>query len=204
MKKPKSVEPPKLATWLLERFSPESGPLAGDLIEAFKHGRSSSWYWRQVLAAILIAVPGLVRKNLVLFAYTVGCGAAISVAWFFMFPNAIHDSAFPRLFAVYAKSYEIEWPWSFVYQMAFLTAFQAGAVMVALTAHFAFSHHLRGRSLLRALLVVLVVLTISNVALPLASGLLSGFQWFGWVLVSAPAAIAFLFGNWRAGDPARR
>ena len=38
MTKPESVEPPKLAKWLLERLSPQNEPLAGDLIEAFGRG----------------------------------------------------------------------------------------------------------------------------------------------------------------------
>jgi hypothetical protein len=198
MKKPKSVEPPKLATWLLERFSPESGPLAGDLIEAFKHGRSSSWYWKQVLAAILIALLQLMRRNIALFAYTVACSAAISIAWFFMFPNAARDSVFPRVFALYSRSYGIDWPWSFTYQMSFLTAFQTAIVMVALIAHLTISRQLRRRNVLQALLVVVVVLATGNVALPLISGLLSGLQWGGWVCVSAPAAIALILGNWKA------
>jgi len=54
MTTPNSLEPPRLATWLLERSLPagKNAPLAGDLIEGFKQGRSSSWYWRQVLWAI--------------------------------------------------------------------------------------------------------------------------------------------------------
>jgi hypothetical protein len=197
MTKPKSVEPPRLATWLLERFSSESEPLAGDLIESFKHGCSSGWYWRQVLMAILIALPQLMRKHLVLFAYTVACSAVVSIAWFCMFPNVAHASAFPRVFALYARSYGIEWPWSFVYQVAFITTFQAATVWAALIAYLTFSRQLRGRNLLRVLLGVLVVLAISNLALPLVSGFLGSFYWFGWVVVSAPPAIAFIVGNWK-------
>ena len=50
----KSQNPPRLAAWLLEHFGPEFNheALAGDLCEDFKQGRSSGWYWRQVLAAV--------------------------------------------------------------------------------------------------------------------------------------------------------
>lgn len=198
MTKSKSVELPKLATWLLERFLPESGPLTGDLIEAFKQGHSSGWYWKQVFVAILMALPQLMRKYLALFAYAVACSAVISTAWFFTFPSASHGSAFPRIFALYARSYGIEWPWSFVYQVAFVTAFEAATVWAALITYLSISHQLQRRNLLRALLIVLVVLEVSNMALPLVSGLLSGFQWFGWVVVSAPPAIALILGNWKA------
>ena len=198
MTKLESVEPPKLATWLLEWFSPENGPLAGDLTEAYRSGRSATCYWRQVFTAILIALPQLVWRHLALFAYTVACSAVISITWFFVFPNAAHSSAFPKVFALYTKGYAIDWPWSFVYQIAFLTAFQAALVAVALIAHLTFSRQLRRRSFFEAWLIVVVVLAISNVALPLVSGVLSRVEWFGWVLVSAPAAIALILGNWRA------
>lgn len=196
MTKPKSVEPPRLATWLLERFSSESESLAGDLIESFQHGSSSGWYWRQVLAAILIELPQLMRKHLVLFAYTIACSAVISIAWFFMFPNVAHASAFPRVFTLYARSYGIEWPWAFVYQIDFITTFQAATVWAALLAYLKFARQLRRRNLLLALLGLLVVLATGNVALPLVSGFLGSFHWFRWVVVSAPPAIAFIVGNW--------
>jgi|SRR5215831_5937062 len=198
MTKPKSVEPPKLAKGLLERFSPQNEPLAGDLIEAFRSGRSSGWYWKQVFFAILIALPERMRKHLALFIDTVACSAVTSIAWFSIFPNVAHGSAFPRIFALYARSYGIEWPWSFIYQIAFVTTFEAATVWVALITYLAISRQLRRRNLLRAFLVVVVVLAISNVALPLMSGLLSNLEWFGWMVVSTPPAIAFILGNWKA------
>ena len=68
-----SPHPPRLATWLLEQFSPglKNAPLAGDLMEAFKQGRSSGWYWSQVVWAILIALPQLLRKQWGALAYCV-------------------------------------------------------------------------------------------------------------------------------------
>jgi hypothetical protein len=49
--------PPALALWLLEHWgSPYHGEaLAGDLIEQYQEGRSRGWYWKQTIAAILIA-----------------------------------------------------------------------------------------------------------------------------------------------------
>lgn len=60
-----SLDPPKLATWLLEQFFPvlQNAPLAGDLVESFKQGRSAGWYWRQVFWAILIGLLNLFRKR---------------------------------------------------------------------------------------------------------------------------------------------
>jgi hypothetical protein len=51
----KSSQPPRVATWLLKHLwtGPYSDALAGDLIEEHQRGRSESWYWRQVLIAIV-------------------------------------------------------------------------------------------------------------------------------------------------------
>ena len=46
---------PRLALALLERFVPDSEPLAGDLVEEFERRPSTVWFWVQVLAAIAAA-----------------------------------------------------------------------------------------------------------------------------------------------------
>ncbi len=50
-------EPPGMAVWLLKKgASPyQLEALMGDLLEMYRDGRSPSWYWRQVIAALLIA-----------------------------------------------------------------------------------------------------------------------------------------------------
>lgn len=47
--------PPRFALALLERIVPDSGSLAGDLVEEFGRRRSRAWVWWQVLAAMTIA-----------------------------------------------------------------------------------------------------------------------------------------------------
>ena len=49
-------QPPWVATWLAQRLvsGPRRESLLGDLIEQYRQGRSGIWYWRQVLAAILV------------------------------------------------------------------------------------------------------------------------------------------------------
>lgn len=46
--------PPPLAAWILARLlrSRRGEALVGDLAEAYQHGRSRSWYWRQALWAV--------------------------------------------------------------------------------------------------------------------------------------------------------
>jgi hypothetical protein len=51
----KTPHPPRRALALLERFVPDSEPLAGDLLEQFAERPSAAWFWMQVLAAIAAA-----------------------------------------------------------------------------------------------------------------------------------------------------
>jgi hypothetical protein len=48
----KSRRPPRLALALLDRYVPDSEPLAGDLVEEFERRPSPAWFWVQVLAAM--------------------------------------------------------------------------------------------------------------------------------------------------------
>ena len=60
------TEPPSAATWLLKRLGRRNESLVGDLLEEYRRGRSSSWYWRQVVAAIAVG-----RAKAVLFALAI-------------------------------------------------------------------------------------------------------------------------------------
>jgi hypothetical protein len=71
-----SVQPPRLATWLLARLAPgpESESMIGDLEERYRAGRSSLWYWRQVLSVILASVSRDVRGHRLLALRAVAAG----------------------------------------------------------------------------------------------------------------------------------
>ena len=67
----KTPQPPKLATWLLERLvpGPHGDALVGDLVEQYRQGRSGSWYWRQVLVTI---ISGLAKDRMLRGAAVLG------------------------------------------------------------------------------------------------------------------------------------
>jgi signal peptidase I len=56
----KHLEPPRMATWLLQHASSRyhSESLTGDLIESYRAGRSAGWYWRQALQAWGLSLRG--------------------------------------------------------------------------------------------------------------------------------------------------
>jgi len=82
----KPTNPPALATKLLESFVPQrtSEALLGDLIEQYEAGRSRTWYWQQVILALVISAgrEGRTSKLQAVRAVVVGY---LSGASFFYF-----------------------------------------------------------------------------------------------------------------------
>jgi hypothetical protein len=69
------------------RFSNTDEALAGDLLEDFRHGRSVSWYWRQVFAAIVVGYIREVRHHWVLAIRAVVIGVTLNYGVFVL----VHD-----------------------------------------------------------------------------------------------------------------
>jgi hypothetical protein len=74
----RTIPPPRLATWLLERFAfgEKRESLIGDLIEQHRNGRSASWYWRQAATAILAGAVTDLRAHKLLAIRAVMIGFA--------------------------------------------------------------------------------------------------------------------------------
>lgn len=78
----RSSQPPRVAAWLLDRLASGSKreSLIGDLAEQYHRGRSSSWYWRQVLVAVLMSTAADVGRHKLVAV------RAIVVSWMFLIP----------------------------------------------------------------------------------------------------------------------
>ena len=78
-----AAQRPRLASWLLRRFvaGPHRESLFGDLDEQFVRGRSSFWYWRQVLSAVLVGVVRDLREQRRLAIGSVMLTWAIVIVW---------------------------------------------------------------------------------------------------------------------------
>jgi hypothetical protein len=74
---------PAVAHWLLTWFvgGPMRESIIGDIEEQFVRGRSSSWYWRQVLVAIVGGLQGDLRERPYSLILSVIVAAALIVAW---------------------------------------------------------------------------------------------------------------------------
>jgi hypothetical protein len=81
-------KPPILAIWLLNNFGParHSSPLAGDLCEEFRDGRSRSWFWRQTALIVLrrLGRRALSPENLVLGPFLFLCLALPDYAFWLL------------------------------------------------------------------------------------------------------------------------
>ncbi|TAM81535.1 MAG: hypothetical protein EPN47_12335 [Acidobacteria bacterium] len=72
-------KPPALAAWMLEhmQWGGRNEALAGDLLEEFQRRRSASWYWRQVMGALVASVAGELRQHWKLL----GLEAVLVLVW---------------------------------------------------------------------------------------------------------------------------
>ena len=79
-----SIHPPRMATWLLRRFSsgPHAEAIAGDLLEQYQSIRSPLWYWGQVGSAVAADVRGSVAsaKLQTAGALALGCIAYVALS----------------------------------------------------------------------------------------------------------------------------
>lgn len=77
-----TVQPPRLATWLLQRMTsgPRSESLIGDLFEQYRNRPSALWYWRQAITAIVLGIGADLRAHPLLAARSVAIGWALYFA----------------------------------------------------------------------------------------------------------------------------
>jgi len=77
----KKSDPPRGAIWLLRHLGPASGneALTGDLVENFREGRSSGWFWKQVLIATAVGVLTEIRRHWPLICYAIAGTVLIAV-----------------------------------------------------------------------------------------------------------------------------
>ena len=82
----RSSGPPTLATWLMTRFvsGERRESLIGDLIEQHRRGRSSSWYWRQTISALITSFIAEAWQHKVLATLVLAVGTYIGDIYMFI------------------------------------------------------------------------------------------------------------------------
>ena len=151
--------PPTLAAWLLQHFTPAAHreELAGDLLESFHEGRSSAWFWRQVLLAILAGPSRALcaRWPQICFAFA-GTALLSWHPWIARNPSVQHLERW---------GIGLPWPVSGIYQAGLAELLRVPlllpilALLLLLTGSFGWSR------VARALFTSLVLLAIADLAL---------------------------------------
>lgn len=162
------IAPPSLATWVLEHWTPGdcNDALAGDLLEEFRNGRTTAWYWRQVFSAIGFGWGREVvkRRTMVLFA----------ALWSMLAPGwLLIVAGFSQRFEFNARILSLEFPWSTLCDLGLMLAanliFIWAGILVYLIPHLWLRRSLRVRPLGHGILAsipVLLAVWVALIALP--------------------------------------
>lgn len=151
----KPSRPPALATWLLEHLLPQgkNEALAGDLLEKFGQQGSATWYWRQVLAAVMVGLLQEVRVRWIAICWAVVYSSAI--------PWLLHIWVAPQLRGfLFYFSMGLPWAFSLIGTVVTFTLFNTVLLVIALGLYLATVRHFNARRFLQALLVALPVLAL--------------------------------------------
>jgi hypothetical protein len=151
----KSSQPPPLATWLLEHLVPESKNevLAGDLLEGFGQHGSATWYWRQVLAAIMVSFLQELRVRSTAILFSVVCSSL--VPW-------RHIWNTPQFKSLSHFGSGLPWPLSLISQIALFTLFDAVMLVFVFGVYLAVRGSFNLHRFSQALLVALPVLALAS------------------------------------------
>jgi hypothetical protein len=105
---------PPLAVWLLETFgiTGDNPSLIGDLTEEISGGRSRSWLWRQVLAAIAFTVGREFYDHKLLSIRAIVAGQAVLTLGFWDLKVA-HAHLFSMFAIAWFRYVSSSYPWFF-------------------------------------------------------------------------------------------
>jgi hypothetical protein len=113
-------EPPRIAVWMLEHLcsGERDEALIGDLLEAFRMGRSENWYWRQVAAACVMSwfQSFRARVTLLVFAFL---WSLLAPAWAALMTEIGRET---RLLDSFVRA---QWPLSLLSLLAAWLAFNS-------------------------------------------------------------------------------
>lgn len=149
------------AGWILEHFTfgSHNEALAGDLLEELHSGRSASWYWRQVFAAIAIRVCEALRASAVPLIF--------SAAWTMLYP-AWRFIASDRLIHATPDTWSLlAWPCSALAQISYGVVPGVMFVWLGFTVYLLLRRERTGYGLIRGFSQSLTALLVATIILVL-------------------------------------
>jgi len=115
----KRENPPAVARWIVEHLVPgkKNDALVGDLLEEFRCGRSSLWYWRQVVSAFAVGSLQVLRAKWLAFVF----------GFFWALPATALWIAIVRWQSgtFLARRWDLPWPYSIICELALTFGWQA-------------------------------------------------------------------------------
>jgi hypothetical protein len=160
----KSSHPPALASWLLEHLVPDGKNeiLAGDLLEDFAHRGSTAWYWRQVLAAIIVGFfqELHVRRAAILFAIEF----SIAVPWRYILVA-------PQFRSIQHLAIRLPWPVPLISEIGSIAMVNAIMLVVAMGVYLVVMRNSNPLKPTQALLARLSVVALSSTGIFFAPAL---------------------------------
>jgi len=159
-----NAKPPILAIWMLENLTLGkcNEALAGDLLEEFRCGRSALWYWRQVLATMIIGSfrEIISRRTVLIFAVF---WSMLSPAWVLIVANL------EKHFNFNDRVLQMEWPWNAFCDIGLLLAanliFIWVGILLYLIAHSWIAGNFKPRVLSRGIVASVPIIIAIWVAL---------------------------------------
>jgi len=119
-------QPPVLATWFLSTclLGQNAEALIGDLIEQYRRGRSSRWYWRQAVRAIVATFAAEMWQHKLLAIVAVALGTYLGQVYMVIVrPSWVAE--LDRLWYPYLIDSRWSWmainPWAYRLQLYVLT-----------------------------------------------------------------------------------
>jgi len=150
---------PAIATWMLKHLAPgrNNEALTGDLLEEFRRGRPIQWYWRQVIAAIVLGCTRELRRQWPVVVFAALWAFAASAFWFYVTIRIGQTSTFT------STVWRLDWPYSSLCFLAWVVGSQvlfvwSGLLLYALL-HLWMIRSVNLRRLTRLLLVSLLAFT---------------------------------------------
>ncbi len=209
----KHTHPPAIAAWMLEHLTAGfcNDTLAGDLCEELQRGRSTVWYWRQVLTAIAVGIPQRARALWLMLLY--------AALWSIPAPALqFYSSRSPEMNRLFGDIVQLDWPWSALGTLAFENGLGLLLVWTGLIVYLWLHFH-RTRTLSRTRLwqgmltslPVLVAVSAALASLPLRQSFdvrhvtaMSFILNPLFVLARLPFFFSLLLSIWAALPPSRR
>ena len=129
-------EPPIIANWLLKHLTHGSDALLGDLTEEYTNGRSTGWYWRQVLLAILMSAAAAFRGASLSLGFALLWSVGVTLFWGrYFFPHQT------ELILKWSPAWYVRfpWPWSTTMEISLLSALATVPLVAGLSVYITIS-----------------------------------------------------------------